>query len=598
MPPDLHSPAESLAEGVAFIRRRRSVILLTCLVTLGIALLYLISAVPTFTARAQLVIDAKAASGDAVSVSTVVESQIAIIRSESTARAVIRKLGLAEDAEFSGRNGVVRGMIRSISRLLGWSKPETDSTVTQHALESFERKLSAKRIGATYIVEITFESIDPERAALILNTVTETYVMANMDAKYKSALRGEKWVKDRMNELSNQASAAQNAVADYYKNRSDIADSAAAAAADADTPPLQSTARKQGDLRELEAAAESAAKTYDNFLRALRYMDAMQQQSLPVFEARVLNEATRPVRASSPKVGLVLGISTVGGMLLGIAIGMLRDMSDRGIRTSGQIWRELQIACIAVVPRIKFEGARLGAPFADGAPRRERALSSPRSRDIVRTESPIWTVTDAPQSRFADSFLEIKLAIDSMNRSGKPNQVIGITSTQPAEGKSTVAAALALLMARTGARVILVDCNLRNRSLSAALAPAAEFGVLDVMSGAASVRDTTWIDSTTQLAFLPVGNNSRPIRASAVLASEILDKLFATLRQTYEYVIVDLPAVAPFADVQAAVCALDSFIFVIEASRTNIDVVKRGLDVIRHENVVGIVLNKAKCDGV
>jgi succinoglycan biosynthesis transport protein ExoP len=187
-----------------------------------------------------------------------------------------------------------------------------------------------------------------------------------------------------------------------------------------------------------------------------------------------------------------------------------------------------------------------------------------------------------------------------MNRSGKRNQVIGITSTQPNEGKSTVAAALALLMAHTGARVILVDCNLRNRSLSAALAPAAEFGVLEVMSGGASVREATWIESTTQLAFLPVGNNSRPVYASEVLASESLDKLFETLREAYEYVIVDLPAVAPFADVRAAACALDSFIFVIEASRTNIDVIKGGLDVTResHENMVGIVLNKAKCDEV
>jgi Mrp family chromosome partitioning ATPase len=139
---------------------------------------------------------------------------------------------------------------------------------------------------------------------------------------------------------------------------------------------------------------------------------------------------------------------------------------------------------------------------------------------------------------------------------------------------------------------------LRNRSLSGALAPAAELGVLDVMSGTASVREAVWIEPTTQLAFLPVGNSSRPIYASEILGSESLDRLFQTLRDAYEYVIVDLSAVAPFSDVRAAVCALDSFIVVIEASRTNIDVAKRGLDVIRHENIVGIVLNKAKYNGV
>jgi len=210
-------------------------------------------------------------------------------------------------------------------------------------------------------------------------------------------------------------------------------------------------------------------------------------------------------------------------------------------------------------------------------------------------ESPIWTITDAPQSPFTESLLEIKLAIDSMTRSGKRLQVIGITSTRPKEGKSTIAAALALLIAHTEARVVLLDCNLRNRSLSAALAPAAAFGILDVMTGAASVSETTWTDSISQLAFLPVGSNSRPIYASDVLTSEKLDKLFQTLREAYEYVVVDLPAVTPFADFRAAARLLDSFILVVEWGRTNIGVVERALEVCSDidEIMLGVTLNKA-----
>src|SRR5260221_14673277 len=104
----------------------------------------------------------------------------------------------------------------------------------------------------------------------------------------------------------------------------------------------------------------------DNFLNVLRYLNTVEQQFLAVFEAQMLTEASRPLRASSPKVGIVLGISTIGGVLLGIAVGMLRDLLDRGVRTSGQVWRELQIACIAVVPMVKSDGAK-------------RALSNPRS---------------------------------------------------------------------------------------------------------------------------------------------------------------------------------------------------------------------------
>lgn len=629
MSPDLRLPVVSLTDMVDFLRRSLSIISLKCLITLGIAFLYLINAVPTFTADAQIVVDSKAAPGDPASVSTIVESQIEIIKSETIARAVIGKLGLAEEnPESARRDGVVRGMIKSVSGLLGWRRPATEFNATQRALESFQRKLSAKRVGLTYIIKITFESTDPGRAAQILNTVTETYIAAQLDAKYNWSLRSEKWVKDRTSELSSRASAAQNALANYRKGRNSVADSAEPV--DPGAPPSQLTTKTQGELRELEAAAESTARTYDNFLRVLRYMEA-QQQSSPALEARVLAEATPPLRASSPKVGIVLGISTVGGVLLGVAIAMLRDLSARGFRTGGQVWRELQMACIAVVPRVKSGGvwrnltkvffgptekmatnlasvespaasmrnrpASIAMPSTDGDRLSKRALSNSasRSRSIVRAKSPIWTITNAPQSRFAESFLEIKLAIDSMNRNGKRNQAIGITSTQPREGKSTVAAALALLIAHTGARVVLVDCNLRNQSLSAELAPGAAFGILDIMTGTASVSETTWIESVSQLAFLPVGNNSRPIYASNLLASDKLAKLFQTLREAYEYVIVDLPTVAPFVDARAMARSLDSFILVVEWGRTDIDVAERSLKVCSgiDEIVLGVILNKA-----
>ena len=317
-------PTEPMAEAMAFIRRRFSIILLTCSTMLVIAVLYLIAAVPTFTATAKLVVDAKAAPGDTASVSTSVESQIAIVKSEGLARAVIRKLDLADDPEFV-QHGVVRGMIRSMSRQLGWSKPGTDAGDMRYALEAFERKLSVKRVGLTYIVEIAFDSTTPDRAVQILNTVVETNTAAQLDAKYRSALGDEKWVKDRISELSSQAVAAQQALANYRKNGTDSA--GAADGVGTGTRPLQLTAKAQGELRELEVAAESAARTYDNFLRGLRYMEA-QQQSFST-EAHLLTEVSRPLEASWPKAGIVLGISTVGGMLLGIALGMLLDLSDR-----------------------------------------------------------------------------------------------------------------------------------------------------------------------------------------------------------------------------------------------------------------------------
>ncbi|MET3346234.1 uncharacterized protein involved in exopolysaccharide biosynthesis [Bradyrhizobium japonicum] len=332
MPPEFRpGPAVSLAEVLAvlaFIRRNLFTMSLTCFAGLGIAILYLVTAVPTFTAKAQLLVNTKVTLVDSAAVSTVVESQIAIIKSESIASAVIEKLGLAQDPEFA--TGQVSGMI---SRLLGWSKPKTEANAARYAVEPFERKLSAKRIGPTYLVEITFDSRNPDRAAQILNAVAEKYITHQMD---KASLQDEKWVTDRLNELSTQALAAEKALKDYDRNNKtkDAADSA--------------------DTRDrLAAGAESAKNAYDNFRHVLRKTEATQQQSPPVFEASLVTGASPPLGASSPKPRIVLGIAIVGGLLLGIAIGMLRDLSDR-IRTSGQK------ACPSA------EDGRIERPLPDG----------------------------------------------------------------------------------------------------------------------------------------------------------------------------------------------------------------------------------------
>jgi uncharacterized protein involved in exopolysaccharide biosynthesis len=108
----------------------------------------------------------------------------------------------------------------------------------------------------------------------------------------------------------------------YRKNRKDIVDSAV----DAGAARPQLTDPSQGEFPELEAAAELSTSAYDNFRHALRQMEATRQQYLPGVNASLINPASAPLRASSPNPALVLVIST----LLGIVIGMLRDLSDSG----------------------------------------------------------------------------------------------------------------------------------------------------------------------------------------------------------------------------------------------------------------------------
>ena len=227
------------------------------------------------------------------------------------------------------------------------------------------------------------------------------------------------------------------------------------------------------------------------------------------------------------------------------------------------------------------------------SPSSRNASKSVGQRTIMRDDAPFWTVVDAPFSRFTEAIRTIKLAVD-LGGAIKTNRVIGITSSLPNEGKSTVAAALMQLMSQIGARTILIDCDLRNPSLSRALAPGAKSGMLEVITGKASIEEVIWTEPSINMTFLPAVVRSRLAHSSEILSSVPVKKLFEQLRESYDYVLVDLPPLAPIVDVRSAMHLVDSFIYVIEWGRTKIDVVEHALGHAQgvHENLLGVVLNK------
>ena len=103
-----------------------------------------------------------------------------------------------------------------------------------------------------------------------------------------------------------------------------------------------------------------------------------------------------------------------------------------------------------------------------------------------------------------------------------------------------------------------------------------------------------WTDPPSKLAFVPAVLQSQFAQSSEILASDAMRRVFEQLRNAYDYVIVDLPPLAPVVDVRAMTHLVDSFIFAIEWGRTKIDVVEHALGAARgvYDNLLGVALNK------
>ncbi|MDQ2082042.1 polysaccharide biosynthesis tyrosine autokinase [Xanthobacteraceae bacterium Astr-EGSB] len=344
----------------------------------------------------------------------------------------------------------------------------------------------------------------------------------------------------------------------------------------------QLTNQAQVQLRELESNAQSYRAMYDSFLQ--RYMEAIQQQSFPITEARLISPASRPLKKSDPKAMIILAVSLAGGLVLAFGGAYLREIGDRVFRTSSQVEDVLQVNCLAVVPAIK-------TPKPKG--RRGDVLAAPT--DGVSRAVPLMAhVVAEPFSRFAEAVRSLKVAAD-VNGAIKANAVIGVTSAMPGEGKSTIAANFAQLIAHAGGRVILIDGDLRNPSTTRALVSDARPGLVEVVAGKIPLADALVRDAETGLVFLPAGTTSKLLHTNEILASAAMRRLVDEARAHYDYVVIDFPPLAPVVDVRATTSIVDSYLFVIEWGKTRIDVVEHALSGARgvYERLLGVVLNKA-----
>jgi len=395
----------------------------------------------------------------------------------------------------------------------------------------------------------------------------------------------------------------------------------------------QLTNRDRLGLTDLESTAKIYHSIYDNFLQ--KYMEAIQQQSFPMTEARVISAAAAPEHKSKPLTIVVLGVAGIAGIALSFGVAVFREAIDRVFRSKRQVEQKLHAPCLAVLPlltsgerpkrnmgpgailssivpalgasgavaRSERQPAREDGPasisqltqsevsrISSGASSLYLAEDASAKRRIDATQAIYRRVVEYPLTAFAEEFRSIKVAADLGG-----SRVIGVTSTVPGEGKSTIASNLAQSIAHAGKRVILLDGDLRNPSLSRALARSARAGILEVMNGQIALENAAFSDERTSLRFLPSVGSSRVAHTNDILGSDAFKSLLGNLRKNYDYVIVDLSPMAPVVDVRATTDMFDSYIYVIEWGRTRINLVEHQvLDFPEiQDRLLGFVLNKA-----
>jgi succinoglycan biosynthesis transport protein ExoP len=340
------------------------------------------------------------------------------------------------------------------------------------------------------------------------------------------------------------------------------------------------------ELRALEQKAQALATLYQSFLG--RYAEALQQRSFPIAEARVISQAGDPATASSPRKSMVLGLSLVLGLFAGAGAGALREFRERFFRTAEDVQNALDVKFLGYLPIVGPSFRAKAKPNGTGAMGRTQA---PRETSIPRI---LRVAINAPSSSFAETLRNVKLASDVVLQRS-PCKVIGFVSVLPHEGKTTVAANFAGLLAANGARTLLIDADLRNPGLSRSLPLIPEKGLIEaVVGGEQRWQNTLLVDRKTKLAILPTVIRGRFPHTGELISGPGMRELIESARQSFDYIVVDLPPLGPVVDAKAFAPLADGFVLVAEWGATPRALVRSALlaEPRIAAKVLGLVLNK------
>jgi len=174
--------------------------------------------------------------------------------------------------------------------------------------------------------------------------------------------------------------------------------------------------------------------------------------------------------------------------------------------------------------------------------------------------------------------------------------VIGVVSSVPKEGKTTIAANLAALMiASSGARTLIIDGDVHLRLLTAKLAPDAREGLIEALVDPSRLATLVSKRKRSGLDVLPCALSTRLSNAAELLGSPEMEQLLATARKTYDYIVIEIAPIMSVVDLKMIGRFIDRFVFVVEWGQTKRSLVLEALseaEIVR-ERLIGIVLNKA-----
>lgn len=197
----------------------------------------------------------------------------------------------------------------------------------------------------------------------------------------------------------------------------------------------------------------------------------------------------------------------------------------------------------------------------------------------------------APKSTVAEAYRTLRTNIQFFSFDNKIKTIV-ITSSGPAEGKTTTSCNLAITTAQAGKRTILLDCDMRNAKIHKVFEISNQSGLSNVLIGETNYYEAVQKTDIENLYVLPSGR--RPPNPAELLSSEKMKKFLESLKETYDYIIIDTPPIIMVTDAQIISQYADGCLLVVASAEADKNAAIKAKELLEKVNarILGVVLNK------
>jgi len=396
------------------------------------------------------------------------------------------------------------------------------------------RNVKISPVRMTNVIEVSVEDLDPSLAARIANLWTRAYILFSST--------------DQLIQHRAELEQDLNQQYKYLKEKHPVI---------------------QGLKSEIATVNESIANEQKRMFDTTSFGQFSFATDNTIANVKVLDQADVPVKPERPKKTLVLILAIFLGLLLGVGLMFFFESLDQSIKTSHDIEHLLKVPFLISIPKAVAEANK------------------------PRISPELMTMTEG-HSPMGESFRSLRTNIIFSNPDAK-KKIFVVTSTVPAEGKTTVVVNLATAFAQFGEKTLIIDADLRNPKLCYLFDLKRENGVTEILS--TEDPDLKRFIFQTKVPNLSLLNSGAlPPNPSELLGSKKMEMLLEKLSGMYDRIILDTPPILAATDAVVLSAKTNGVIFVVKAGATPSPAVMRSLNYLKsvHANIFGAVLSMVR----